>query len=77
MEKLAEAGAAPFGWRMELQDVHQLSQALTLHSLSRCCSFSPFCASPLSKGTDQKTAKVTVSCQGAQAACPGAPAGKR
>lgn len=55
MEKLAKAGAAPFGWRMELHDMHQLSQALTLHSLSHCCSFSPLCVSPLSKGTDQKT----------------------
>lgn len=50
MEKLAKAGAAPFGWRMELQD----SQALTLHSLSHCCSFFPLWVSPLSKGADQK-----------------------
>lgn len=42
--------------------LHQLSQALTLHSLSHCCSFSPFSVSPLSKGTDQKNcAKVTGS----------------
>lgn len=55
MERLAKAGAAPFGCSLELQDMHQLSRALTLHSLSHCYSFSPLCVSPLSKGRDQKT----------------------
>lgn len=54
MERLAKAGAAPFGWRLELQDMHQLSQALTLHSLSHCCSFSPLSVSLCPKGQTKK-----------------------
>lgn len=65
MERLAE---------QELQDLHQLSQALTLHSLSHCCSFSPLF---VQRERPKNCAKVTVSCQGTRAACPGAPARKR
>lgn len=54
MEKLAKAGAAPFGWRLELQDMHQLGRALTLHSLSHCCSFSPLSVSFCPKGQTKK-----------------------
>lgn len=53
-ERLAKAGAAPFGWRLELQDMHQLSRALTLHSLSHCCSFSPLSVSLCPKGQTKK-----------------------